>query len=349
MKQLHHLTIYDSKKKWNEIIFISFLFFIPFLICVFRPLKSMDTEGYYNYFLKANLEHPHPEKSFVYISLFWKKILGDIYGFRCVLFTYAVLAYIVLLEVLKKCDNKFLSFIIFISFAYTYQICIQMRSAVANLIFILALFDVKERKIKAYYLKIFIAFIFHNSAIFFVIVYPILRYIIRNKKILFYLPLLAISGSFFLTSFLTYFVNITKNSSLYIFRALFEYYSLSQVGKSEINPVNTISLSIFCFYYYFIFKIKIKKITDIECISLVVISLSILMYAIGYFFIPIFAERYTVALNLILIIFLPLFMNRCKERRLFLVLLLIYLWLINRQYQTLNFTVSYLLGEYPTY
>ena len=224
-----------------------------------------------------------------------------------------------------------------------------MRSSVANLIFILALFDIKNKDIKKYYLKICIAFIIHNSAILYVIVYPIARFIIKRKKILYFLPIIAIGSSFFVASFVGFIVKNTQDSSSYIFKTLFVYYSSSHIGKTGVNPVNTISLSILCFYYYFVYKINVKYISDLECISLVVMSLSLLMSTLGYILIPIFAERYTVAINLILMLFLPLFMNRCKEKKIFLVLLLVYLWLINRQYQTLNFTVSYLFGEYPTY
>ena len=348
MRSIQNLTI-ANKKNWNEMLFISLLFFITFFICVLRPLQSMDTMGYYNYFLQANLKNPHPEKTFVYLSLFWRKLFGDVVGFRGVIFTYTLIAYGILIEILKKCKHPFLSFIIYFSFAYMYQLCIQMRSSVSNLIFLLALFDIRDRKLLQYYFKMFIAFLIHNSAVFFVIVYPIAIYVLKHKKMLKWLPLFAIIGSFVAASSIALIVNKTEGLNIYIFRTLWTYYSASKIGQSGIHPINSISLSIFCFYYYFVYKVKIKNISDFECISLVAIALSLMNYALGYILIPIFAERYTVALNLVLIIFLPLFMEHFKEKKIFLVLLLIYLYIINRQYQTLNFTISYLLGDAPSY
>jgi len=132
-------------KKYDEIIILKILFIMPFLFCVFRPLTSNDTIGYYNYFIKASMLNSYPEISCVLISVFSKLIGCTDNGFRIILFIYTLLATIVLFKILEKSDNITLSFFVYFSFAYLYQMNIQMRSSVANLIFLYAIYDIKDK------------------------------------------------------------------------------------------------------------------------------------------------------------------------------------------------------------
>ena len=87
----------------------------------------------------------YPEISCVLISVFPKLIGCTDNGFGIILFIYTLLAIIVLFKILEKSDNITLSFFVYFSFAYLYQMNIQMRSSVANLIFLYAIYDIKDK------------------------------------------------------------------------------------------------------------------------------------------------------------------------------------------------------------
>lgn len=329
-----------SKSKFNEQVFIAFLFFIPFLVCVFRPLSSTDTSGYLNYFNSASFDFRGVELSFSLISLIGKSLFGDVYGFRFVLFCYTAIGFLVLLKIIEKTDSPVVAFFVYFAFAYTYQMCIQMRSSVSNLIFILALFDIRDRKVKSYYLKMLIAFFFHESSILFFCVYPFCVLILKYRKILYILPVVFISSIYLLNSLSTS-LGFLENSEIGFIHKFLVYSQLSSYADSKVNPINRISLFLFVFYYVFIFGIKIKNLNNLEIISLCVISISLFCFFFGARFFPIIAQRYPEGLNLALVVLIPSFFRHCREWKILLVFLMLYLFLVAMNYGTITTQLSY--------
>lgn len=331
---------YISTKKFDELIILKVLFIIPFVICIFRPISSIDTSGYYQYYLNASIENPMPEISFVLISIIIKSIFGVEIGFRVVLLIYALIATVLLFKILEKSDNIPLSFFVYFSFGYVYQMNIQMRSSVSNLIFLSAVFDIKNKNWKKYYIKMLFAFLFHNSSILFFIIYPFSRYILKRRRILFFLPFIFIFATRIGWSIIALLTSYADTTGFYALRLLKIY---TEYAKHYVNPFNRFSLFIFLVYYFYLFFFPIKKLTDLEIISLSILSISIFCYFVGAFYLPIIAERYPEGLNLVFVIFFPLLEKRIKERNIFLLLVFIYLILTNMQYKTLNTILGYYL------
>lgn len=329
-----------TNKQYQELVFIflSFLFF--FFLIILRPLNSTDTEGYFKYFQNASLKNPVPEKSFVIISLIAKFLGGEIYGFRIVLFIYATISIILLFSLLKKNSNPIIAFLVYFSFAYIYQMNIQIRSCIANLIFCHALYDIYDKNWKKYYIKIIIAFLFHNSSVLFFPIYPFCRFILRKRKLLIILPFLFVILAYFTGDIIFTFVSLGETHG---FRALNVLKAYTQFSKYHVNPLNRFSLFIFFLHYFYIFCFPLKKITEKEIICLSILSISIFCYFFGAFNLPIIAERYPEVFNLVLVLFFPLIIKRVKEKDIFFVLFLIYIAIANMQYKTFETLLGYFL------
>lgn len=329
-----------NKKKYYEIFLLKIIFILPFFFCVLRPLNSTDTEGYLYYFVNASLSNPKPEISYVLISFFSKLIGGEVYGFRIVLFIYTLLGTLLLFKILEKSDNIALSFFVYFSFAYLYQMNIQMRSCVANLIFLYSIYDIEKKNWKLYYLKMLLAFFFHNSSIFFFVIYPYSCFLIKRRKLLFYMPLFFVFCAYFFGAIISFIISFADSTGFYALRVLKTY---TEFSKHYVNPLNRFSLFIFLVYYFYLFKFSINKLKDIEVISLSIMALSIFCYFFGSFHLPIIAERYPEALNLIFVYFFPLLEKRIKEKYIFVILVYIYLTFVNMQYCTFSTLVGYFL------
>lgn len=334
-----------SKKKYDSIIFISTIFFIPFLLTLFRPITSTDTGGYFKYYLMAisnKLENFNAEQSYYIISRIAYFLTHNNSGFRIVLFVYQSIAYFTLLLIISKSSKPYLTFLIYFCFAYIYQFSIQIRSSVSNLIFILAVYDILEHNWKKYYLKMIIAYFFHHSSILFFIVYPLSIFILHHKKILYIYPFVLIIFSKYFAVFMDTFLSFMKTSQYPFFMTLYNYTQISRYQDVIINPLNRISLSIIVLYYVPLFKLKIQEITQLECICLVVMGLSLFCYFFGAYNIPIIGQRYPEALNLIYLIYIPLFEKYIKEKYLFYIFIFIYLAIIAKQYSTIESMLSFI-------
>ena len=327
-----------SRKTYNELVFIAALFFIPFIMIIIRPLNSTDTGGYYSYFTNP-ASASNVEQSFLLIASLVRVISPELLGFRILLFIYAFLSSVFLFVVLKKSENPFIAFIVYFSFAYIYQMCIQIRSGVANLIFVWAIYDIANKKPKQYYLKMLLAFFFHNSSVLFFVLYPLARFFNKYRRMLVVLPFLFVFLSICLSFLMDQAIFLLSNSKVTMLKTLYAYTYIKQFSEAPVNPFNRISLFLLFVYYFFLFLVKRKN--TLEIVSLVIMAFSIFCYFLGKFTLPIISQRYPETFNLILVISLPLLYIRCKEKKIYFLLLLIYLLLINIQYKTLSTMLSY--------
>ncbi len=323
-----------SKKKFFNLIFICIIFCFPFFLTLQRPLNSTDTSEYYEYYQKSILGIQTVEPTYYYLSRISNDIACGEFGFRILLFFYQLISFSILLIILRKSEKPCFTFFIFFCFAYIYQFSIQIRSCVGNLIFILAVYDIFEKKWKSYYLKMAIAYLFHRSSILFFIVYPFCVFVQKHRKFLYIFPIAFFCLAKSFTPFMESFVEYLGGSKISIMKKLWTYTQLTAYQESAVNPYNKISLFLLVIYYLPLIKFRVKNLSEKEIICLTVISLSFFCYFFGAFNMPIIAQRYPEALNLILLIYLPLFSNRIKEKEIFYLLLALYLVLIAQNYGT---------------
>ena len=263
-------------------------------------------------------------------------------GFRLLLFFYQTIAFSILLVLIKKSPRPYLVFFIYFSFAYIYQFSIQIRSCIANLIFIWAIYNIFEKNWKSYYLKMLIAYFFHRSSILFFLVYPLCVFVLKHRKLLYLLPVLFVLFAKLFKAFMEGLIDFAESSNMPALKTIWTYTQLSSYQDSKVNPYNKISLFLFVIYYYPLIKYKARNLLKQECICLTVISLSFFYYLFGAYNIPIIAQRYPEAFNLVLLIYLPLFINRVKEKQLIYIFLTLYLFLIAENYSTLEVMLSFI-------
>lgn len=331
-----------EQKQFTRILAICCIFFIPFILTLQRPLTSTDTTGYFDYYQKAVTGVQTVESSYYLLSRLAGLLLPGDLGFRLLLFFYQTIAFSILLILIKRSQKPHLVFFIYFCFAYIYQFSIQIRSCVANLIFILAIYDIFERKWKSYYLKMLIAYFFHRSSILFFLVYPLCVFVLNHRKLLYFLPFFFVLIAKLFNPRMEEFIDFAEGANLPALKTIWTYTQLSAYQDSKVNPFNKISLFLFVIYYYPLIKYKVRNLLKQECICLTVISLSFFCYLFGAYNIPIIAQRYPEVFNLVLMIYLPLFIKRVREKQLVYILLWMYLLLIAENYSTANTMLSFI-------
>lgn len=331
-----------EQKQFTRILAICCIFFIPFILTLQRPLTSTDTTGYFDYYQKAVTGVQTVESSYYLLSRLAELLLPGDLGFRLLLFFYQTIAFSILLVLIKRSQKPYLVFFIYFCFAYIYQFSIQIRSCVANLIFALSIYDIFEKKWKSYYLKMLIAYFFHRSSILFFLVYPLCLFVLKHKELLYFMPIFFVLSAKLFKPFMGGFIDFAGNSGVPAIKTIWTYTQIASYQEAEMNPFNKTSLFLFVVYYYPLIKYKAGNLLKQECICLTVISLSLFCYFFGAYNIPIIAQRYPEALNLVLLIYLPLFINRVREKQISYLLLALYLFLIAKNYGTGNFMLSFI-------
>lgn len=338
-----------SPLNWKEnqkyVVMLLGIFLI--LICAFRPLSSSDTYGYYNLYRQViGHQDAFVEQSFKIISWLGYSLFGVSEGFRFVLFIYATITMSIMIKALDYCEEKIMSFLIWFSFAYVFQMTIQMRSAVANLLFLLSIQDIIKGNLKKYYIKILIAIFFHQQSVILLFIYPFIRVIMKKRRILIVLPLLFIITARFASVFLNRFIGYLMNSRFDYIAAKAEAYLYNYYTDVLINPLNRISIILLLVYYFEIAYVGIKKLKNDEVVYLIVGAVSIFCYFLGYYTIPIIGMRYPECFNLVLVMWLPVIGIRrfSSSSKIYNMFVLIYLYLINIQYQTFEVIISNIVG-----
>ncbi len=343
LNKMRYITL--CRKNNNGLRIAMIILFALMVLCTFRPMDTIDTDNYYEYYLAANVKEPVPELSYVVVSIFWKNVIGGVLGFRCVMLSYYILTFAVLYSLLRKASNPLMSLLIFFSFAFSLQICIQVRAPLANMILLSSIEDIEHRKIKSHYLKIFFASVIHTSSIVFVVVYPALRFLekYRSKAVMYGLPVFAAAAARAAASSIELIVNYGVRIGISGLER-FSIYFLPKYYAERINPFNRISIILVLIYYSFLFFVGLKKMNTKEITYLIIIAYSIFFYFVGYYSIALIGYRFPESLNLILIFAIPaLFKHIARTRNNRMVcytMLFIYLILINNQYETIPTILS---------
>lgn len=335
----------EKSLRWknSQKVFVALCGIILITICVCRPLSSSDTKGYYNLYIETiNNRKPFIEQSFQYISKIGYTLFGIEGGFRFLLLIYACITWYILIRVIKQCENKLLSFFIWFSFAFVFQMMIQMRSAVGNLLFLWSLQDITEKNYRKYYIKIFVAIFFHAQSFIFLFIYPCVRVVLKYRKLLYILPPAFILAAYTAPYFLDQIIPFLINSKFEYLAQKVEVYTLKYYTDVWTNPINRISLVLFAIFYFEIIIVGIKRLMNDEVVYITICAVSIFCYFLGKFTIPIIALRYPECFNLVLIVLLPVIGYRRLKRSIneFKILMFVYLFLINIQYNTFRVIAS---------
>ena len=205
------------------------VFFIILILLVgFRSENlGADTQQYKYHFQQISLlrwtqlTNYGYEIGFVVLNKLISSIFHD---FRWMMIIMALLSYIPVLYVYKEHPgNAYLKIILFANFGFLFGAFSGGRQSVANGIILFSYFAIRDRRLVKFALLVFIAFLFHRSALIAGIIYPI--YYFKVKKI--YFPFIII---------LLVLVNLFKAEiySLLIYFAdekfVSRYFNLSETG-----------------------------------------------------------------------------------------------------------------------
>ncbi len=333
------------KKNYYNNILISILFFIPFLLCIFRPLESPDTLGYYLYFTSSSLKNVdifNVEISFIIIAFLCKLIDNGILGFRILLFIYASITSYILFNTINRTRSPFIAFMIYFSFAYSYQMCIQIRSAITNILLISIALDLSEEKNKKAIFKILLASLFHISGLLFFIIKPLYHIFDKHRKILWLIPIVIILISISTNEYMSIILENLHKYDFFLIKRILPYYQDKYYFESVVNPLNRVSLVIIFVYYFYVINVGVNQLIKTEIISLTILNISLFSYFWGALNFPIIAQRYPESFNLILIVLFTELIRRVKEKYFYFIILFLYLAFINYQYSTINTLLAYL-------
>lgn len=342
-------TITVDRNKLEQCIFIGFLFLLPFIFCVYRPFTLPDIGAYYYRYLEAisvgkagYLEDT--EYSFVVISRIAQFLFGSDSGFRGMLFLYEMFATVIMLIICYKSHIPLMAFAIYFSFAYYYQMNVQMRSSVANLLLLWSLYDIAEGKPKNFYIKVIIASLMHYSILVFLPLYPIGRIITkhRNKYFMFLLPIVAIILGLNFGRLLQVIFGVLGglDSPLPFIRKLYVLTTWPQYSTAYVNPFNRISIALIFIYYFYYFYVKIESINNIDIICMLMASVSIFTYIYGANYFAIIAQRYPEIINLIFVILLVDTYYYINNKKMYLIIAFGYLALVAENYGTFNYIIQ---------
>lgn len=115
------------------------------------------------------------EPSFFVIPLLCHAVFGPLLYINISFLIFAFLGVSTKILAIKDSRFFFLSIALYCSYSYFFQEMITIRAGVASGIFLLSIKDLESKNDKGYFLKIFLAFLFHYSSIIFVLIWALLR------------------------------------------------------------------------------------------------------------------------------------------------------------------------------
>jgi hypothetical protein len=104
-----------------------------------------------------------------------KTLTGNAYFIEFSIFVFALVGVSLKIVACSRHNYFFLSVILYCSYMFFYQEMITIRAGVACGLFLLAIDDLVYKRDKAYFLKIFIALLFHYSSIIYFVIWILVR------------------------------------------------------------------------------------------------------------------------------------------------------------------------------
>lgn len=175
----------------NEKISLRMFYFIVlilFCLSFLRWERGSDWYSYYYMFLYGP-ESKHTEIGY---SSFLRLIRRFTDNYTFFLFLQGAIYYTILISLIKKFnyhihqvhDNipNLYSTILLFFYSQDFAGIFAVRSSIAYIICLYAFFDIIEKKVGVFIVKIIIASLFHRSALVFLVAYPLVNYAIFNIK-----------------------------------------------------------------------------------------------------------------------------------------------------------------------
>lgn len=193
--------LFKSKKKYNNRIYIFIAGFSLFLLMSLRHFTvGTDLRSYYNEFLNAELflSLRPSEIGYSYFNYFFYKVGFNFQMYLTVIAAIIVYAISKLYLIFSK--NIMLSYYLFVTLGLFAITLTGLRQSLAIAITIFAFTNLMKNKKVLFFILVIIAYFFHNSAIAFLIIYPI-RNIKINNKMGFMLYFMALASYFAINIF----------------------------------------------------------------------------------------------------------------------------------------------------
>ena len=182
-----YIFFYKQTKKTKNIVFLRTCFILLTFLVIFRSFSiGNDTEKYIEVFKSAAekkwylLFVTKLEKGYVFINILLSYLTNNARVFLIILgiiFNYSIYEFIK-----KNSSNYYLSIITYLFFLYYYTSMTAFRQFFAISILLYALNFLKEKQLLKYILAVFIAFLFHKTAIIALLIYPLYYMKYNNKR-----------------------------------------------------------------------------------------------------------------------------------------------------------------------
>jgi hypothetical protein len=304
-----------TKIKKDDFIFIC-LTILLILIAGFRPIGLDADSSNYAAFVKSSgssMSILTKEPGFWFLT----KINQYVFGGN--LTSFFLLFAIVGVSVKAYAIRKLSPYPLYALYAYVCLYFIlhemtQIRVAIAAGIFLIAIPDIFNKNLKGYVFKVFIACMFHYSAIIMLFVYPL-----QNKRVnrVFYfsLPLVGIFLAFNSSLLLSFLSNNINFLPILVSVKIQLYIDLLLDGsRAGLNLFNFYYSTVILFYYVLFFNVKKFKFTyDVICFKILSFSL-FSFYALS--FLPVLSFRIAEFYGVVIILLFSNFHSLFKNKRL---------------------------------
>lgn len=300
-----------KNKKLDILLFYTFII-ILILFCGLRELGSdQDSVGYFNYYL---LDYDRmslaAEPSFIIISKFCEYI-SNTNGFVWLLFIYAIMGVYLKASAIRMYSNlPWLALIIYISYYFLLHEFTQIRAGVAAGIILISIKHIFDRNYVVFFSLIFLASMFHYSAM---IVAP-----------LYFLPAYEIGKIRGILIGMAVPIGIALHfSGISIFYIIpIELISMKVATYTYLENIADVKLNVFNYYYivkyillyiYLYFSKQLTKNSKYFPIFLQFYAISIFSY-LALSFNAAFAMRISELMGIVEIVMLPMLVLATRHR-----------------------------------
>ncbi len=323
---------FDYKKNIIITYLLSLLAIIISLVYIFPSFLSPDFHNYLEL-----IDVPNYYKSdffYYYLAKVIKRYYSIVDSYKIINIIYVFLMSVLFFIFCYKINNIYkrtISFLFFSSLIYTLYVfphfgLIQIRSGLAISIFYLSILFLLKNQITKYILLNFSSiFLFHKSAIIFILFLPI---IYKKINFRFYNIIIPIIGLYlyFLNKFLLGFFILLATKLPNFFAVKLNFYLNNLNTNSSLNEINTFNIGILIIYIVSLILNSVLTKNKINDIMLRVYSLSIFSW-FAFSIIPAIAQRFFFYFYISEIILLPAILVSSKLSKPLKIILFIFLFL----------------------
>jgi hypothetical protein len=292
-------------------IFYTFLTILLIIIAGLRLFGwANDTANYYEIVIfQDELLLGSKEIFFRLIIFLNTEIFSS--NFTVFLLLFAVLGVsIKIFALVKLSPLPALSIVLYLLSYFWLHEYIQIRAGVATAIFLLATKDLADGNSKKYFLKAFLAIMFHWSSIIMIPIYCLVKY--KNLKAYTLLPIIGIILNILNVNFyliIEFILNTTGIDPI--------FYKMYTGYQNDINVFNLISLSYILVFYIITAVIFTHKntVNDYETILYKIISIGIfIFFLVSLLNAPVVAFRLLEYFMIVLLLLIPFLVIKFKQK-----------------------------------